>query len=92
MLPSVNPLLTALPAFCLWKPSTTPLAAVLLLLYSCSAWLKVAAPVKLALAFTSTRLALLAPRVALPSVVSALPAVMLTGLLMDTGAVKLADA
>ncbi len=92
MLPSVKPLLTALPPFCLWKPSTTPLAALLLLLYSCSAWLKVAAPVKLALAFTSMRLALLAPRVALPSAVSALPEVMLTGLLMDTGAVKLAVA
>ncbi len=89
MLPSAKPLLTALPAFCLWKPRTNPLAAVLLLLYSCSAWLNVVAPVKLALAFTSMRLALLAPKVALPSAVSALPAVMLTGPLMDTGAVKL---
>ena len=92
MLPSVKPLLTALPPFCHWKPSTMPLAALLLLLYSCSAWPKVAAPVKLALAFTNMRLALLAPRVTLPSAVSALPAVMLTGLLMDTGAVKLAAA
>ena len=33
MLPRVNPLLTALPLFCRWKPNTAPLPAVALLLY-----------------------------------------------------------
>ena len=32
MLPSTDPLLTAFAPFCLWNPSTAPLAAVLLLL------------------------------------------------------------
>ena len=35
MLPRVNPLLTALPLFCLWKPSTAPLPGVELLPYNC---------------------------------------------------------
>ena len=32
MLPSTKPLVTAPPAFCLWKPSTAPLPAAPLLL------------------------------------------------------------
>ena len=89
MLPSTKPLVTALPAFCLWNPSTAPLAAVPLLLYNCRAWLKVAAPVKVAFAFTTSVFALLAPMTALPNAAKALPAVMLTGPLNNTGAVNL---
>ena len=89
MLPSTKPLVTALPAFCLWNPSTAPLAPVPLLLYICRAWLKVAAPVKDAFAFTTSVFELLAPITALPIAAKALPAVMLTGALKNTGAEKL---
>lgn len=88
MLPSVNPLVTAVPLFCLWKASDAALAATLLLLYSWIAWLKVADPLKVALAFTNRVLALLAPTVVLPKAPKALPAVMLTGALKEAGAVK----
>ena len=41
MVPSTKPLVTGLPAFCLWKPSTAPATAVALLLYIWKLALKV---------------------------------------------------
>ncbi len=88
MLPSVKPLVTAAPLFCLWKPNTAPLPAVLLLPYSWKAWLKVAGPAKVAAAFTSRLFPLELPIVALPNALNAFPAVMLTGALAITGDAK----
>ncbi len=92
MLPSMKPLVTAAPLFCLWKPNTTPLPAMLLLLYSWKAWSKVADPMNVVLAFTRRVLPLLAPIVVLPNAANVLPAEMLTGALSRTGAVKLDEA
>ena len=88
MLPSVKPLVTALPAFCLWKPSATASPAALLLLNSWKPWLKVADLLKVAFAFTSRLLALLVPIVAFPSAFSELPGDTAIGALSVTGAVK----
>ncbi len=92
MPPRVKPLAIAAPPFCLWKPSTTALAGVLLLLYNWKAWLKVADPLKDVLALTSKVLLLLVPMVALPKAVKVLPVATLTGALKLTGAVKLENA
>ena len=88
MLPRVQPDPTAAPLFCLWNPSTALLPGELLLLYSWRAWLNVADPAKVALAFTIKLLALLLPIVALPRELNALPTAMVTAALATTGAEK----
>ncbi len=61
MLPSTNPLVTAAAPFCLWNPSTAPLAAVLLLLYSPKL------PTRVVVAKINSVLELLLPMTVLPN-------------------------
>ena len=92
MLPRVKPDPTAPPLFCLWNPSAAPLPGKLLLLYSWKAWLNVADPAKVALAFTIKLLALLLPNTALPRALNALPAAIVTAALAVSGAERVDDA
>ncbi len=99
MLPSTNPLVTAPAPFCLWNPSTAPLAAVLLLLNKLAPpsnameeELNVVLPanttavLKVVTAFTTRVLLALVPRTVLPKALKAL------ALLTVTGAVKNEEA
>ena len=88
MLPRVKPAPTAAPLLCVWKPRTALAPAVLLLLNSWKAWLKVADPAKVALAFTCKLLALLLPTVASPKAFKALPLATMTVALASRGAEK----
>ncbi len=92
MLPSTNPFVTAPAPFCLWNPSTAPLAAVLLLLNKSAPpsnameeELKVVLPanttpaLKVVTALTSRLLLALVPRTALPKALKALALLTVTG-------------
>ena len=81
MLPSTKPLVTALPAFCLWKPSTALLAAVPLLPYSCIPALNVDE------AYTCNVSVALVPSTVAPSELNVLPFLTVTAALAVIGAV-----
>ena len=96
MLPSTKLLVTAALPFCLWKPSTAPLPAVLLdapktTLPFAVIWplaVMGAVEAKVVTAFTVSVLLLLLPNIASPSALNALPAVTVTSALAVMGAVE----
>ena len=91
MLPSTKPVVTALPAFCLWKPSTAPLPAVPLLLNNSVppskagaetkvvGWLKTVAALKVVAALTVSVSLAVVPRVELPKAAKEVPVLTVTG-------------